>query len=93
MADERIRDELESERRESRAPVAASEDESDASGPTPGDRITLYHRHPEGFGDGRVAEGRLVRFDGTMVSIARDDRTLGVRPGELTAWEWVRRDQ
>lgn len=93
MANERIRDRLESERRgrrESRESDDAAEDTPDPAAPTPGDRITLYHRHPEGFGDGRIAEGRLVRFDEMVIAIARDGRTLGVRPEELTAWEWER---
>ncbi|MDL5360803.1 hypothetical protein [Halalkalicoccus sp. NIPERK01] len=93
MTDERIRDRLERERRE-RGPRGSSGTDTTADPePTPGDRITLYHRHPEGFGDGRVAEGRLIRFGGTMIAIERDGRVLGVRPEELTAWEWRGRSE
>lgn len=93
MSNDRIRDQLKDERRQrdAREPVSTGKPASTGE-PTPGDRITLYHRHPEGFGDGRVAEGRLVRFDETTIAIELDNRRLGVRPEVLTAWEWTTGD-
>ena len=59
-----------------------------AAEPSPGDRITLYHGAPKGFGDGRVAEGTLVRFGSETVTIRHEGRNLGVRTESLASWKW-----
>lgn len=81
MSEDRIRDHVDGRRRSGGSRTPAE--------PGPGDRVTLYHRDPEGFGDGRVAEGTLVRFDPETVTIRREGgRKLGVRTEALASWEW-----
>lgn len=84
MPDERIRDRLENERRrhEPREPSSAGE-------PAPGDRVRLHHRRQKGFGDDRTVEGTLISFGETTLTIELDGYKLGVRIGDLTAWEWT----
>lgn len=84
MSNGRIRDLIEEERQQrgTREPSTAGE-------PTPGDRITLYHRRPKGFGDGRTVEGALLETDEETITIETDRGTkLGVRSDDVTAWEW-----